>query len=112
MASAMEQVTTPDEFHEAVIEAEGPVLTLFHAAWCRFCQEFLPQFRETDTAIKKVEVDLSEEVNPLWDTYLIEVVPTLILFEGGSILGRADGVLGKGLTPANLEDLLVGSGAA
>lgn len=109
----MDQVTTPDEFREAVVEAEGPVLALFHAVWCGYCQEFLPRFRGRDThPIKKVEVDLSEEMNPLWDTYAIEVVPTLILFEGERIRGRADGVLGKGLTEANVEDLLAGAEAA
>ncbi len=108
----MEQVTTPDEFREAVVEAEGPVLTLFHAAWCGYCQDFLPLFRVKDTgSIKKVEVDLSEEINPLWDRYRIEVVPTLILFEGGNIAGRADGVLGNGLSEADLEDVLAGSEA-
>ncbi|MFQ5920190.1 MAG: thioredoxin family protein [Thermoplasmata archaeon] len=109
----MEQVTSPDEFHEVVEEAEGPVLTLFYAAWCRFCQDFLPLFREKDTgAVKKVRVDISEEINPLWDTYTIEVVPTLILFEGGRIQGRADGVLGKGLTQSHLDDLATDAGEA
>ncbi len=109
----MEQVTTPDEFHEAVVDAEGPVLALFHAVWCGYCQDFLPHFRGKETGpIRKVEVNLSEEINPLWDTYRIDVVPTLILFEGGNILGRADGILGKGLTEANLEDLLAGAESA
>lgn len=108
----MEMVTTPDEFREAVVEAEGPVLTLFHAAWCGYCQDFLPLFRAKDAGVvKKVEVDLSEEINPLWDTYRIEVVPTLILFEGGDIAGRADGVLGEGLSEASLEDVLAGAEA-
>ncbi len=108
----MEQVTTSDEFREAVVEAEGPVLTLFYAAWCGYCQDFLPLFRVKDMgAVKKVEVDLSEEINPLWDAYRIEVVPTLILFQGGNIAGRADGVLGKGLSEASLEDVLAGSEA-
>ncbi len=106
----MEQVTTPDEFREAVVDAEGPVLALFHAVWCGYCQDFLPHFRGKDTGpIRKVEVNLSEEINPLWDTYRIDVVPTLILFEGGTILGRADGILEEGLTEANLEDLLAGA---
>ena len=109
----MEQVTTPDEFQEAVVDAEGPVLALFHAVWCGYCQDFLPHFRGRDAgSIKKVEVDLSEEINPLWDTYRIDVVPTLILFEGGNVLGRANGILGEGLTEANLEDLLAGTEAA
>ncbi|MFQ5918421.1 MAG: thioredoxin family protein [Thermoplasmata archaeon] len=108
----MEQVTTPDEFREAVVEAEEPVLALFHAVWCGYCRDFLPHFRGRDTGpIKKVEVDLSEEINPLWDTYRVEVVPTLILFAGERIQGRVDGVLGQGLTEANLEDLLAGAEA-
>ncbi|MFQ6012682.1 MAG: thioredoxin family protein [Thermoplasmata archaeon] len=109
----MGQVTTPDEFQKAVLDAEEPVLALFFAAWCGFCQRFLPLFRATDTgAIKKVEVDISEEINPLWDTYRIQVVPTLILFEGGNILGRTDGILGEGLTRTDLDGILAGAGEA
>jgi thioredoxin 1 len=105
----MERVTTTDEFDEAVAQAEGPVLTLFYASWCGYCQDFLPLFRATDAgAVTKIEVDISEEINPLWDTYLIQVVPTLILFEGEAVLGRADGTLGKGLTQADLDAILAG----
>lgn len=109
----MRRVETPDEFNAAVLETGGPVLTLFFAAWCSFCRTFLPIFQEADTGkAKKVAVEITEETNPLWDTYLIQVVPTLILFAEGSILGRADGVLGKGLSKADLGGLLVGAGEA
>ncbi|MFQ5908457.1 MAG: thioredoxin family protein [Thermoplasmata archaeon] len=105
----MERVTTTDEFNEAVVRAEGPVLTLFYAGWCGYCQDFLPLFRATDAGtVKKIEVDISEEINPLWDTYVIQVVPTLILFEGETVLGRADGTLGKGLTQTDLDEILAG----
>ncbi|MDX1534942.1 MAG: thioredoxin family protein [Thermoplasmata archaeon] len=109
----MERVTTPDEFRKAVVEAEGPVLALFHAVWCGYCQDFLPHFRGRETGpIKKVEVDLSEEINPLWDTYEVEVVPTVVLFEDGAVRARADGILGKGLTVADLDGVLAGAEAA
>ncbi len=53
-----------------------------------------------------VEVDISDEANPLWDTYSIEVVPTLILFRNGLMLDRADGRFMEGLHEGDLERLL------
>ncbi|MCJ2520139.1 MAG: thioredoxin family protein [Candidatus Thermoplasmatota archaeon] len=98
---------TEDSFKADVLNSQHPVLALFHARWCGFCQAFLPIFRRVKgDDVELVEVDISDEASPLWDTYGLEVVPTLILFRNGTVVDRADGRFMRGLREADLERLL------
>lgn len=69
----------------------GRVPVMFMADWCGYCARFLPQFRQMNEG---VVVDISDEDDPLWSFYDIEVVPTVILFEDGEPVKRWSGVLG------------------
>lgn len=94
-------------FEAEVLQVEGPVLALFLATWCPFCTDFLPLFRAAhDGGVRLAEVDISDESSPLWGAYAIEIVPTLILFHEGGVVGRADGVHMRGLGPEDLERML------
>jgi thioredoxin-like negative regulator of GroEL len=64
---------------------------MFTADWCGYCHRFLPHFRRVPRA---VVVDISEEDEPAWDAYGIDVVPTVIVFEDGAPVRRWSGVLG------------------
>ena len=44
--------------------------------------------------------------NPLWEEYSIEAVPTVILFELGTVLKRLDGRLGRGLNEKEFSEWL------
>ncbi len=95
------------EFEREVLSSEKPALALFYAQWCPFCRAYLPVFRGAESdGVKLVEVDISDESDPLWDVYGIEVVPTLILFHGGGVIGRADGRYLRGLEEADLERMI------
>lgn len=74
----------------------GPVPVMFSATWCGFCARFGPQFRARaeKTSAPFAVVDISDESDPLWDTFDIEVVPTVIVFENGKPKARVGGVLG------------------
>ncbi len=82
------------------------VLALFYASWCPYCQSFLRFF---DKAIldcdfaSVVRVNVDDYDNPLWDDYSIEAVPTLILFNGGKVCSRLDGIFGEGLSEKQLK---------
>jgi hypothetical protein len=41
-------------------------------------------------------VDLGDFENPLWETFTIDIVPTVLLFNSGKIIQRYDGVAGQG----------------
>lgn len=71
--------------------AKGKHLVLFYASWCPDCQFFLPEFNSIAAKFKgtAMKARIDDEANPIWDSYKIERVPTLILFEDGKELARA-----------------------
>jgi thioredoxin 1 len=89
-------------------------LVLFHATWCSHCRAFKPVFNESAPALHGhdvFEVVLDDDDNPLWDKYGIEVVPTVIFFDGGKVAQRLDARRGVGLEAADLKRALDGAGA-
>lgn len=68
-----------------------PTALLFTADWCGFCIRFLPHYRRFAGAWI---VDISDEDDPLWDEYEIDVVPTVLLVERGKVVRRWAGILG------------------
>ncbi len=100
--------STPEtDFERDVLSSEEPVIALFHAQWCGFCRAFMPIFRRAEALrVRLVEVDISDYDSPLWDSYGIEVVPTLILFEGGQVVARADGRYMQGLDDTDMAQVL------
>lgn len=103
----MGATATRADFEAEVLRAEEPVLALFHARWCPFCRTFLSHFRSSPRGeVRRAEVDISDTSDPLWDAYGIEVVPTLLLFHRGEVVGRADGRHLRGLGPGDLQRMI------
>lgn len=82
---------------------------LFILSACPYCRAFRPLFEHWgDARADKVDpltVVLDDFENPLWEDYRINVVPTVLLFDGERIATRLDGRPGEGLTAADLEKL-------
>ncbi|MGI0140602.1 MAG: thioredoxin family protein [Thermoplasmata archaeon] len=83
------------------------VAVAFLAEWCPFCRSFRPSFEAWASRLGAVSaiVDLTSEESPLWESFEIEVVPTLALFDHGHLRWRRDGRLGRGLDERDLSDL-------
>ena len=96
----MIEVTSQEDLTKQ-LKANSKVIALFYASWCPFCRSFLSVFNEKaqdpreDTYIR---VQIDEDENPMWETYSLDAVPSIILFENGGVTKRLDCHLGMGLT--------------
>ncbi len=102
------EVATLKSFRQEVEQSDEPTVVLFTTSWCPFCRRFGPRFVDAagKADVRTVMAYIDDWDNPLWDEYRIDVVPTLILFEGGKPVHRRDGVLGQGLGQHDLEAVL------
>ncbi len=88
----LKHVTTSD-FEEEVLNCNGKVLVDFFATWCGPCQMLTPvleKMSEEEKTIKIVKVNIDEE-SKLAIENGVEVVPTMILYNNGKVVGRFEG---------------------
>jgi thioredoxin 1 len=92
---------------EEVLKTKGRVFVLFYASWCPFSQRFLPIFeeyaKENPQNCLRVKTD---DKAKLCEKYAVNVVPTVLLFEKGSVTKRLDGAPGAGLEEKQLKKLV------
>lgn len=92
--------------------ATKPTAALFLANWCPFCRSFAPIFAavtDAPSVYEPMQVILDDEDNPLWDTYHVDVVPTVVFFKGGKVVKRLDGRAGVGLNENDLRAAVRGA---
>jgi thioredoxin 1 len=91
------------------LKANPKVVALFYASWCPFCRSFLSIFAkhaQRDKTGLFLRVKIDEDENPMWETYSLTAVPSVILFENGTLSRRLDCELGAGLTEKQLSKWL------
>ena len=88
-----------------ILESKDKVFVLFYASWCPFSQRFLPVFEKfaQDKTHKCTRV-VTDDKSSLCEKYLVEVVPTVLVFRDGKLTRRLDGVPGEGLTEKQLKE--------
>ena len=98
-----------DSFTGTRLRDSRSILAVFYAAWCPFCRSFLTIFEKTmkdrNDPLAAL-IDISDVNSPLWDTFQVKIVPTLVGFKNGATVVRKDGVAGAGLQPQELLDAL------
>jgi thioredoxin-like negative regulator of GroEL len=51
-------------------------------------------------------MDISDDDNPLWEIFNIEIVPTVIIFKEGKAVFRRDGIYGRGLSEKAIDETM------
>ena len=103
----------PADRFEAELHARDRVLVLFYGSWCAFSRIFMRDFEaaEPDAPVPFARTDLKASGDPRWERYAIPATPTLVYFEHGEEMERADGIRGRGLLKRDLEDMVELAGA-
>ncbi len=102
---------TNEDFEQAVIKSDVPVLVDFFAEWCAPCKTQTPILNELSGAyegrIKFAKVDIDVDGNKdLATKYGVLSVPTLILFSNGEIKDTMIGVTSKKKLEQKFEQVL------
>ena len=91
-------VENKDDFQNEVINNEFPVLVDFWAEWCGPCKQLAPLVEEASNEFKdkikvcKIDVDVNRDIAA---EYGIRSIPTLMIFENGTLVGTEIGALTK-----------------
>jgi thioredoxin 1 len=81
-----------------LINGDQPVLVDFHAAWCGPCKTMGPIVQEVKNAlgdtVKVIKIDIDKN-KAATEEFMVNSVPTFILFKNGEILWRQSGAIPK-----------------
>ncbi len=100
-----EIILTAQNFEEEVLKSDKPVLVDFWATWCGPCRMLAPTIakiaEEQEGIIKVGKIDVDEEP-VLAAKYGIASIPTLMVFENGTVKASSVGVQPKSM----IEEML------
>jgi|TARA_B110000914_G_scaffold217799_1_gene224341 thiol-disulfide isomerase/thioredoxin len=82
----------------------GKSLIIFSADWCPYCISFFNNLKEYGKIESIFIADITDVESKLWDDFDLNVVPTMAIFEEGSMVKKWDGIIGQGLTINHIEE--------
>lgn len=77
-------------FYKYINDGNKPILVDFWAPWCVYCRRIAPAIEKLAEAYEETlvigKLNIDEEPH-LADLEEIEVIPTLVIYKGGQVLG-------------------------
>jgi thioredoxin 1 len=106
MTTTAIDTVTDDSFQADVLEADGPVLVDFTAAWCPPCRRMKPVLAELaadrpDLRVAQIDVDAHQRTAA---AYGVLSMPTFIVFRGGQPVLRLLGARSRAKLARELLD--------
>lgn len=103
-STGLEVLHTKD-FDGTRLKRPGDYAVCFAATWCPPTRRFVPKFvaRNGRLPAHLALADITEMEEPLWDTFRIEITPTMAVFQNGELKGRFDGRPVIGLREKDLD---------
>ncbi|MDR1959812.1 MAG: thioredoxin [Planctomycetaceae bacterium] len=99
---------TEQDFDVTVLKSDVPVLVDFWSASCGPCRLIVPVLEElaaeNDGDVKIVKVNVMDNMNTA-ARYGVDMLPTLMIFNGGSVVERMVGVVAKSRLQDALDEL-------
>jgi len=95
-------------FKNEVLDSDKPVIVDFWAEWCMPCKMLGPIFEELSNEMKevkfgKVNVDESQD---LAQTFFVQGIPTMIIFNNGEEISRIVGMRDKDSLRKEIESFI------
>ncbi len=101
------EVLLTKDFDGGKLKRRGTYAVCFAATWCPPTNRFVPTFIALNGKIpaQVALADITDMEDPLWDTFHIDITPTMIVFKDGAEVGRFDGRPSEALDDRDLAGL-------
>lgn len=107
------EVLKDRDFSGTTLQRPGIYAVCFAATWCPPTRRFVPKFVQARSRVPAPTAiaDITDLESPLWDTFHIDITPSLVVFRDGAEVGRFGGRAIFGLGEKDVQRMidLVGS---